>query len=195
MSEDYSGGETPGTRINEALQRNSDSEAFNTQSLDEESLKNGNQWTLSEVVTLDNAGTEQVFINNSLTSRVIRVIGLTLDPTERISGTWSENVTQDTAGTDFDYLNNYATDPSQDPPPFDMHLGGTYSGTGNGYTFESAAGPEAIGVNQRGTAAPQAAVSRIEPGANRHLEIESLADGNPITIQATISTKPPAGGL
>lgn len=190
MSEDYSGGETPETRINEVVQRNSDSEAINTQSLAEDSLKNGNQWTFSEVVTLDNGGAEQVFIENPLESRVMRVVGLTLDPTERISGTWSVNVTQDTEGAGFDYLNNLATDPRQDPPPFNMHLGGTYSGTGNGYTFESAAGAETVGNNQRGTSAPQASVARIEPGANRHLEIESLADGNPITIQAIISMKP-----
>jgi len=167
-----------------------DDEAIAQQTLSEESLKNGNQWTFSEVVTLQNNDTQQVFIENPLESRVMRVVGVVLDPTEKIRGEWSENVTQDSAGTQFDFLSNLSTDPPQDDPPFTVELGGTYSGTGGGYTFESAAGPDSPGNQPRGTAAPRAAVSRIEPGSNRHLEITSLADANPITIAATISTRP-----
>ena len=170
-----------------------DDEAIAQQTLAEESLKNGNQWTVSEVVTLQNDDTEQVFFTNPLESRTMRVVGVVLDPTEKIRGEWSENVTQDTAGTEFDSLNNLSTDPPQAGPPFTVELGGTYSGTGNGYTFESSAGADTPGNAPRGTTAPQDAVSRIEPGANRHLEITSLADANPITIAATVSTRPENG--
>jgi hypothetical protein len=181
---------TDGYRFRYQVAQTLDDEAISSQSLAEQSLKNGNQWTFSEVFTLANAETEQIYIENPIDSRIMRVIGLTIDPTERTRGEWSENVTQDTAGTDFDYLNNLATDPTQDEPPFNMHIGGTYSDTGNGYIFESAAGPQQPGGFRRGTTAPRASVARIEPGSNRHLELESLADGNTITVQATISTRP-----
>jgi len=167
-----------------------DDEAVAQQSLAEQSLKEGNQWTFSEVVTLATDETTRLFIDNALTSRELRVVGVSLNPTEVIEGSWYANVTEDVAGVDFDYLNNRASDPPQDDPSFTVALGGSYSSLGAGYSFESAAGPQQVGNRPRGTAAPEAAAFRVDPGGNRLLEITSQAEANVVTIQTTVSTRP-----
>jgi len=165
-----------------------DDEALATQTLAEQSLKAGNQWTFSEVVELQTGDTTQLFLDNPLDSRELRVVGVTLDPTEVVDGAWYENVTEDTAGADADQLNNRASDPSQGDPPFTVRIGGGYSALGDGYSFQSVSGAEQVGNRARGTAAPRAAAFRVDPGANRLLEITSQADANVVTLQATVST-------
>ena len=171
------------------LRGRGDSEAMNSQSLSNASLKEGKQWRFREVFELAaSTGSQEFVIDNTLSDSKLRVVVRDIDPDEKIGGSVSLNPTIDTAGTDFRVVNNKIEAPPIGAPSFTVEYGGTYSDLSQDLPLRSPGGADPPGPATAGTRSPNSAAFALEPGASIHYEItEESGNANTVTVEFVIS--------
>jgi hypothetical protein len=168
-----------------------DDEAMNSQTLSEESLKNGRRWQYAAVVSLGANESTGVVIDNSTDGRPVRIVAVELIPDNKISGTVDANVTIDSAGTELDAQNGRIDgDVAATLPGVTVERGGTYSGGEAAVPFETAGG-EGSGAARSALEPIPTSVTRIEAGHSlRYTITEDSGNAQAVVVSITVAVPP-----
>jgi hypothetical protein len=174
------------------LDSRGDAEAMNSQTLSEESLKNGRRWTFAEVLTLAADGSEEIVIDNSLADDTLRLVAVDIDPDDQLSGTVDANVTVDSAGTDFPVQNDRVDgDVAATPSGVSVEYGGTYSGGEASLPFRNTGGVGGGAARTDLNAIPTS-LSRIQAGFSKRYTITDESSGEQdVTVTMTVARTSP----
>jgi len=161
-----------------------DEEGVTTQSINQKSLKEGNQYTFREDIDLSASGTEEIVIANEFSEKEVSVVGISIRSDNTLSGFVDANVDGIDTGTDFPGRNDTINSSVSDvPPELIIEYGGNYSGG------EAQLPIRNIGGGKGGTRLPieqiPLQVNRIESGFNLRFQIEE-ASGNAQVVTVEI---------
>lgn len=176
--------------ITQILRGRGDSEAGNVQTLGEESLKNGRRWTFREVFGLSGDGSEEVVVQNNFDADTLRVVAITVDPDDQISGSVEANATIDASGTALSAQNGRINgDVADVPAGIIAEYGGTYSGGVAPLPLRNSGGVGGGAARTDLNAIPTS-VSQIDPGGSLHWTItDESGSAQSVTFTAVVSRR------
>ena len=174
-----------------------DDEALATQSLREESLKNGRQWLVRDDFTIDTGQDVEIIVSLPEGSDdIIRFVDRAIVPDSAVEGEVTFNRDIETDGTELSFVNaSVAPDTIDTVPDATVQSGGNYINPAerNGEVIDlpirSALGVDPEGPGRAVTTGPAGVFYRIAPGGSVHYRVESTENDNTIQFSFVLSQR------